>query len=41
MALLFGEQDEHGGAEMLNIAPRKPNWDLKRDVAKKVSLRYL
>jgi len=21
---------------MLNIAPRKPNWDLKRDVAKKM-----
>ena len=32
-------QEEHGGSEMLNIAPRKPNWDLKRDVAKKVILR--
>jgi len=27
---------DNGGAELLNIAPRKPNWDLKRDVAKKM-----
>jgi len=27
---------EQGGEEVLNIAPRKPNWDLKRDVAKKM-----
>jgi coiled-coil domain-containing protein 12 len=26
---------EHG-SEQLNVAPRKPNWDLKRDVAKKM-----
>lgn len=29
--------EEHGGGEdVLNIAPKKPNWDLKRDVSKKV-----
>ena len=28
--------EEQGGNELLNIAPKKPNWDLKRDVAKKV-----
>ncbi len=27
--------EEHG-SEQLNVAPRKPNWDLKRDVAKKM-----
>ena len=27
--------EEHGG-ETMNVAPRKPNWDLKRDVAKKM-----
>lgn len=27
---------ENGNGETLNVAPRKPNWDLKRDVSKKV-----
>lgn len=27
--------EEHG-SETMNVAPRKPNWDLKRDVAKKM-----
>lgn len=27
---------EAHGSEQLNVAPRKQNWDLKRDVAKKM-----
>lgn len=30
-------EEEHGSGGQLNVAPRKPNWDLKRDVAKKVA----
>mmetsp|Transcript_9681 Transcript_9681/g.19012 ORF Transcript_9681/g.19012 Transcript_9681/m.19012 type:complete len:153 (+) Transcript_9681:65-523(+) len=33
---LRSHNEENGGTELLNIAPRKPNWDLKRDVAKKM-----
>ena len=36
LPLILNAQSEHGGSELLNIAPRKPNWDLKRDVAKKM-----
>ena len=28
--------EEQGGNELLNIAPKKPNWDLKRDITKKM-----
>lgn len=30
-------EEEHGNGGQLNVAPRKPNWDLKRAVSKKVA----
>lgn len=29
---------EHGGTDTLNVAPRKANWDLKRDISKKMNV---
>uniref|UniRef100_A0A7S2GKY8 Coiled-coil domain-containing protein 12 n=1 Tax=Octactis speculum TaxID=3111310 RepID=A0A7S2GKY8_9STRA len=33
---IAAHQKEQGGDDLINIAPKKPNWDLKRDVMKKM-----
>ena len=37
-AELEAEEKESGGADVLNIAPKKPNWDLKRDIEKSLAI---